>query len=91
MLDSMSEEHMDLKVPFLESTVRTHIFFDIKLTCGLVVRACVLLGTEHYSMLRFWFIARDTVRSELAMASLADLPVAQQTVSDAFRILASNK
>ncbi len=90
VLEGMADKHVDLQVPYLESTVRTHLFFDISLNCGTVVGACVLLGTEHYSMLRFWFIARSIVRSELASISLLGLPVTQQIVSAAFRDLASN-
>lgn len=57
MLVGMAERHMDILVPWQEGEVRTNLFFDISLSCGTVVGACVLLGSEHYAMLRFWFIA----------------------------------
>ena len=91
MLETLAWRHMEIEVPYLRGEVRTHVFYSVLLSCGEIIPACVLLGTDHYALLRFVFVASDILRSELAFISLIGLPVTSKIVNETFSTLLKNK
>jgi hypothetical protein len=91
VLKTLAYRHTEIQVPYLRGEVRTHVFYSVALSCGKVIPASVLLGTDHYALLRFAFIATDILRSELAFISLIGLPVTSEIVNEVFSTLLKNR